>query len=121
MNEKSGIQMNPCLTCGACCAFFRASFYWREADDATPGGVPVELTQDLTSNYRCMKGTDDISPRCIALHGKIGECVSCEIYEHRSNPCRDFPFSWDHGVAHDRCDKARAKYGLTPLKREDVG
>ncbi|MDX1269447.1 MAG: YkgJ family cysteine cluster protein, partial [Oceanisphaera sp.] len=21
---------NPCLTCGACCAFFRVSFYWGE-------------------------------------------------------------------------------------------
>ncbi|HGC1012017.1 TPA: YkgJ family cysteine cluster protein, partial [Escherichia coli] len=19
---------NPCITCGACCAFFRVSFYW---------------------------------------------------------------------------------------------
>ncbi|EEX7666747.1 YkgJ family cysteine cluster protein, partial [Escherichia coli] len=23
---------NPCMTCGACCAFFRVSFYWAEAD-----------------------------------------------------------------------------------------
>ncbi|EGR9493162.1 YkgJ family cysteine cluster protein, partial [Escherichia coli] len=22
---------NPCMTCGACCAFFRVSFYWAEA------------------------------------------------------------------------------------------
>ncbi|MEG6657786.1 YkgJ family cysteine cluster protein, partial [Pseudomonas aeruginosa] len=21
---------NPCLTCGACCAHFRVSFYWGE-------------------------------------------------------------------------------------------
>ncbi|EFG2122847.1 YkgJ family cysteine cluster protein, partial [Escherichia coli] len=21
---------NPCMTCGACCAFFRVSFYWAE-------------------------------------------------------------------------------------------
>ncbi|EEC8989014.1 TPA: YkgJ family cysteine cluster protein [Escherichia coli] len=25
---------NPCMTCGAYCAFFRVSFYWVEADDA---------------------------------------------------------------------------------------
>ncbi|HBP8873638.1 TPA: YkgJ family cysteine cluster protein, partial [Escherichia coli] len=25
---------NPCMRCGACCAFFRVSFYWAEADDA---------------------------------------------------------------------------------------
>ena len=23
---------NPCITCGACCAYFRASFYWTEAE-----------------------------------------------------------------------------------------
>ncbi|EGM7481565.1 YkgJ family cysteine cluster protein, partial [Escherichia coli] len=21
-------NLNPCMTCGACCAFFRVSFYW---------------------------------------------------------------------------------------------
>ncbi|MEA7465220.1 YkgJ family cysteine cluster protein, partial [Salmonella enterica subsp. enterica serovar Lubbock] len=20
--------LNPCMTCGACCAYFRVSFYW---------------------------------------------------------------------------------------------
>ncbi|EMK5322830.1 YkgJ family cysteine cluster protein, partial [Escherichia coli] len=24
-------NLNPCMTCGACCAFFRVSFYWAEA------------------------------------------------------------------------------------------
>ena len=24
--------MHPCLTCGACCAHFRVSFHWSEAD-----------------------------------------------------------------------------------------
>ncbi|EAX0008081.1 YkgJ family cysteine cluster protein, partial [Salmonella enterica] len=22
--------LNPCMTCGACCAYFRVSFYWAE-------------------------------------------------------------------------------------------
>lgn len=34
-NSMSG-DGNPCLSCRACCAFFRVSFYWAEADD---GGV----------------------------------------------------------------------------------
>ncbi|HCB0868544.1 TPA: YkgJ family cysteine cluster protein, partial [Klebsiella pneumoniae] len=21
-------EINPCMTCGACCAYFRVSFYW---------------------------------------------------------------------------------------------
>ncbi|WP_374212354.1 YkgJ family cysteine cluster protein [Thiothrix subterranea] len=25
---------NPCMTCGACCASFRVSFYWGETDAA---------------------------------------------------------------------------------------
>ncbi|MLR39642.1 YkgJ family cysteine cluster protein, partial [Salmonella enterica subsp. enterica] len=24
--------LNPCMTCGACCAYFRVSFYWAEGD-----------------------------------------------------------------------------------------
>ncbi|ENO4720751.1 YkgJ family cysteine cluster protein, partial [Escherichia coli] len=38
---------NPCMTCGACCAFFRVSFYWAEADDAG-GNVPVSLTEQIS-------------------------------------------------------------------------
>lgn len=38
---------NPCMTCGACCAYFRVSFYWAEASDGG-GTVPVDLTEPLT-------------------------------------------------------------------------
>ncbi len=40
-------EINPCMTCGACCAYFRVSFYWAEADDAG-GLVPSALTEPLT-------------------------------------------------------------------------
>ena len=33
-------DLNPCMTCGACCIFFRVSFYWSEADDAG-GTIPT--------------------------------------------------------------------------------
>ena len=55
---------HPCLRCGACCAHFRASFYWAEADDAGPGGVPVALTRQLTPHRRVMIGTEGPAPRC---------------------------------------------------------
>ncbi len=112
---------NACLACGACCAFFRASFYWSEADDATPGGVHVELTVDLPPFYRVMKGTNSPdAPRCIALRGRIGEAACCAIYERRSSSCRDFPASYVDGVTpNERCDRARACYGLPPLRPED--
>ena len=35
--EVLPVPVNPCLSCGACCAFYRASFYWSEAAGVTPG------------------------------------------------------------------------------------
>lgn len=100
---------HPCLTCGACCAAFRVSFYWAESDDAAGGPVPAELTMPVNSHLVCMRGTESQPVRCIALVGKVGERVSCGIYEHRSSTCREF------APASDNCARARAKYGLPPL------
>ncbi|MDA8163825.1 MAG: YkgJ family cysteine cluster protein [Desulfobacteraceae bacterium] len=109
---------NPCLTCGACCAYYRASFYWAEASDATPDGVPVELTDKLNDFRRAMKGMSGGKPRCIALQGTIGERVGCTIYQRRSSVCRDFPASYVNGEPNPRCDKARAAWGLAALTPE---
>lgn len=111
--------MNPCLRCGACCAYYRASFYWREASDVTPGGVPIELTQDLTDFRLVMKGTNRKAPRCVALVGTIGQRVYCAIYDRRATPCRAFAPSYSDGQPHERCDRARAAHGLPPLTMQD--
>lgn len=111
-------EINPCLSCGACCAYFRASFYWAEADDATPGGVPVNMTEKLNDFRRIMVGTNRKNPRCIALNGEIGDAVYCSIYESRSTVCRAFEPSWLNGVTNEGCDKARLAWGLSPLKPE---
>lgn len=106
---------NPCLTCGACCAYFRASFYWAETTRAPGGTVPAELTEKL-NDFRCvMRGTDGPSPRCVALLGEIGKSVGCSIYPLRSSVCRDFPYSWDNNIHNERCDRARLAWGLEPL------
>jgi Fe-S-cluster containining protein len=106
---------NPCLTCGACCAYYRASFYWGETTLAPGGTVPAELTNKL-NDFRCvMRGTEGPHPRCIALLGEIGKEVRCSIYDLRSSVCRDFPFSWDNNIHNERCDKARLAWGLKPL------
>ncbi|MDW7772305.1 MAG: YkgJ family cysteine cluster protein [Desulfobulbaceae bacterium] len=110
--------LNPCINCGACCAYFRASFYWAESDLAAPDGVPYELTDHLQTHYLAMKGTDSVTPWCIALKGIIGARVHCEIYDRRSSVCRNFPPSWQNGEQNDRCDKARAGWGLPPLERD---
>ena len=107
---------NPCLTCGACCAYYRASFYWAEADDETPGGVPVSLTRKLNEHRRVMIGSEGSKPRCIALEGTIGEQVYCTIYERRSSVCREFEASWSNGKRNERCDAARIAWGLPPLE-----
>jgi hypothetical protein len=116
--EALTMPVNPCLSCGACCAFYRASFYWTEGADSTPGGVPAELTEKLNDFRLSMKGTGGTTPRCIALNGFIGRRVSCSIYERRASVCREFEPAWQNNTANPRCDKARAAWGLAPLKPE---
>lgn len=113
--DKHAEEINHCTSCGACCAYYRASFYWAEASDATEGGVPVELTERLGPFRRLIKGTGNVPPRCIALFGNIGESVRCTIYNRRASVCRDFAPSWANGESNPRCDQARAFWKLLPL------
>ena len=108
---------NPCLACGACCAFFRASFHWLETTASDDGTVPVEMTVPVTRHLVTMRGSDRSKPRCNALMGEIGTAVHCSIYEKRASPCRDFQASWVDGQHNERCDRARAAHGLPPLPR----
>ncbi len=118
-NDFIYMQDNPCMHCGACCAYFRVSFYWAEM--VSGGGVvPDELTEPLTPFLSCMKGTNEKKPRCAKLVGEVGECVSCTIYEQRPSPCREFNQSWVNGVQNEACDRARAAYGLPPLTRTEL-
>ena len=108
--------VNPCITCGACCAYFRASFYWAETDASADGTVPAAMTEKLNDFRAVMRGTNQPNPRCIALLGQIGQSVRCSVYELRASVCRDFKMSWEDGVANGRCDKARAVWGLGRLE-----
>lgn len=104
---------SACLTCGACCASYRVSFYWGEATGAPGGYVPSELTESFHPHLLCMQGTNQQQPRCVALEGEIGVRVGCSIYTNRPSPCREF-IAGDEG--HNAyCDKARANHGLLPL------
>ena len=112
--------LHPCQKCGACCSFFRVSFYWLEAEPEVENAVPVEMTEDLSPRFRCMKGTGKKhNPKCEALTGKIGEFVSCSIYMNRPSPCRAFTASYENGTKEPRCDEAREKHGLKPLTKDD--
>lgn len=107
-------QHNPCISCGACCGYFRVSFYWAEADDAG-GLVPASLTEQVSPYMRCMQGTNTKKPRCVNLRGEIGQHVTCSMYESRPSPCREFSQSWEFGERNEACERARAAYGLAPL------
>lgn len=108
-------EYNPCIACGACCAYFRASFYWAETDACNTGTVPVGMTEKMT-DFRCvMQGTNQPNPRCIALIGDIGKSVRCSIYELRASVCRDFKLSYENNIHNPDCDKARAAHNLPPL------
>lgn len=104
-----------CLSCGACCAAFRVDFHCIDLSNERDSGVPVELTLPLTSTLFRMRGTDEASPRCVALSGEIGHRVCCTIYEQRPGPCRDFAPYAPLGIGDEACDRARRRHGLPPL------
>jgi len=112
--------VHPCLNCGACCAFFRVSFYWQETEKGfSENPVPVEATIPVNNYFLCMRGTDRKPSRCGSLDGELGKEVSCSIYSNRPSSCRDFEASYENGTRNLRCDEARFSLGLRPLSPED--
>lgn len=93
-----------CMTCGACCATYRVSFYWAEGEAL---GIPETMTEKVNDFYTCMKGTNQKPVRCIALQGNIGQAVTCQIYDKRSSTCQSVQIGDDH------CQKARQTWGLS--------
>lgn len=109
---------SPCLSCGACCASFRVSFYRGEAIPG-PGAVPDELVEPVSAFHVAMRGTTTTPVRCVALDGQVGSAVTCSIYPLRASTCREFTASWEHGEPQPACDAARARWGLPALTPED--
>ena len=100
-------EANPCTDCGACCACFRVSFYWSEAEAR---GLPAHLVETVNPWMSCMAGTNSRQPHCAALQGNVGQTVACTIYEQRPEPCREVQ------AGDGQCRKARAHYGLPAIK-----
>lgn len=105
-------KINPCVSCGACCALFLVSFPNDESDHCPDGVVPFELSGALPNSRRYMKGTNGMNPRCVALEGFVGTQVKCKIYKDRPSSCRAFCRSWEDNVGNHLCDRARRAYGL---------
>ncbi|MBC7754279.1 MAG: YkgJ family cysteine cluster protein [Moraxellaceae bacterium] len=112
------VTNHPCLSCGACCAFFRVSFHWSEVLRESHG-VPEATTEKISLHKLSMIGTNQKKIRCGALKGVIGDTVNCEIYANRPSPCRSFSASFEDGEPDDRCDRARNGHGLKPLVPAD--
>lgn len=110
---------HPCLTCGACCAFFRVSFHWSESDPDLGGQVPIELTDPLRLHERVMRGTSSSQPRCVALDAEIGRYSRCTIHPVRPSVCAAVPASLEFGTRSAQCDKARLAHGLAELEPAD--
>ncbi|HUG57153.1 MAG TPA: YkgJ family cysteine cluster protein [Candidimonas sp.] len=107
---------NPCLSCGACCAHFRVSFYCGEIAGEGGGIVPAELVTQVSPLRGCMKGTEYGGQRCVALRGELGqEGIHCAIYEQRPSPCREFPAWLEDGSPNPDCQRLRKAIGLPPL------
>lgn len=117
--ESNGSPMgHPCLSCGACCAFFRVAFHWSESDHFAGGTTPSSVTEKLDPHQLVMRGTQAYAPRCIAFQGVVGELAQCGIYGFRPSPCRDLLPAWQSGHPSPQCDRARLAHGLIPLGPE---
>jgi Fe-S-cluster containining protein len=94
------------MTCGACCASFRVSFYFAEA---MANNLPDNTVERINERFSCMAGTNSVNPRCMALQGTVGESAICSVYAQRPSPCREVQ------PGDSQCVKARAKHGLPAL------
>lgn len=112
--ERNTDAVNPCLSCGACCASFRVDFSTSELQSCG-GCVPDGLAVDVTDSTARMRGTDFARPRCAALVGTVGVKASCGIYEWRPGPCREFGMLAPLGRGDDACHRARLRHGLPAL------
>jgi uncharacterized protein len=116
---RPGPPMHPCLSCGACCAAFRVSFHWSEADPALGGTVPIDLTEPLRTHERAMRGTNQAQPYCVALEADIGRYSRCTIHDRRPTTCALVAASFEFGERSAQCDKARLAHGLPVLQEDD--
>ena len=101
--DTMGLAENPCLTCGACCAYSENWTRFSTEDDAALDLIPPALVNARASGMRCE------GDRCAALSGKIGVATCCTIYAVRPEVCR----TCMPGDA--ECAMARKKFGLQAL------
>ena len=105
MSERMSedLDVSPCQSCGACCAYSSNWPRFTIEEDAALDLIPPELVNDRLSGMRCD------GDRCCALDGEIARAVACRIYAIRPEVCR----TCMPGDA--ECAMARRKFGLPVL------
>jgi Fe-S-cluster containining protein len=84
-----------CQSCGACCVNAKENIaegvhHWV----AIESNAVLWQRKDLVKKLVCHDEEGrphlrlDLQHRCMALHGRIGDRVTCSIYNHRPQGCR---------------------------------
>lgn len=94
-----------CMDCGACCSHFKVYFSIKN----NPQYIKIyDKVNIINENKVFMKGTENFNKGCcVALEGKVGEKVSCSIYENRPDVCRKFERVLPNGKINPKCIKAK--------------
>lgn len=84
-----------CLTCGACCNFFKIITINYNDYDSLHESIKPFIMQSVPPcnpvNFNMITiEAENKFPRCTALQGVVGEKVHCSVYEHRPPACRSF-------------------------------
>jgi len=92
---------NPCLSCGACCAFSQEWPRFTLETESEISAIRAALVDER--GMRC------VGDRCSALEGEVGVKTSCKVYDVRPQVCRSC------AAGDPECNLARAKFGLPAL------
>ena len=92
---------NPCLSCGACCAF---SHEWPRFTLETESEI-LAIRPALAGE----RGMRCVGDRCSALSGEVGVKTACEVYDVRPHVCRSCE------AGDPECNMARAKFGFAAI------
>jgi Fe-S-cluster containining protein len=102
-----------CFGCGACCQSTPENVaegfsQYIEVDDDAPIWRRPDLVRKLVVRDADGGAHLRLHPdgRCVALRGKIGHRVRCEIYRERPTPCRKVE------AGSDLCQRYRLSRGL---------
>ncbi len=99
----------PCMSCGACCAYFKVQF-----DKKYNPQVPWQKIKVISHSEAVMLGTEEAKGRCKSLDGIVGENCRCNIYNSRPDVCESFTVWLNDGSQNPKCIEARKHHGLKP-------